>query len=662
MFNVSKIINTSIVKGSRSFNFSTINNYDKIYKDSITQGTRETFWENEAKDISWFENWKTTLDTSNPPFYKWFKGGKINMSYNCLDRHILSNNGDNRALIWESAYLNQTKYFTYKETLIEVTRICKVLIDKGLKKGDRVLIYMPMIPEAVFSMLACSRLGIIHSVVFGGFAADELAERIRNAKPKMIITTSAGIEPKKKIPYMPIIYNALSQLNNPDIPILLVQREDVYLENHLNKNTIIYQEVLSGMNKEGYDIKPEIMNSNDPLYVLYTSGTTGTPKGIVREIGGTCVALNFAMKTIMGINKGDVYFALSDIGWVVGHSFIVYGPLIRGATSICYEGKPIGTPNCGKIWQIIEKHKVKSLFASPTALRAIKKEDPDCEVLKTHTMSSVKMFQIAGEKCDAATIKWLQNGVRKDILLNDNWWQTETGWPMSSNNYTIHQFPVKPGSVCKPVPGYDIRLLSEEHDEITTPGTLGNIYVKLPMPPSFMTTLWENDQAFIDKYITKDGQFYITGDAGYFDEDGYLFVQTRVDDIMNVAGHRLSTGRMEEILTRIPEIVESAVVGINDDVKGELPFAFIVLKANNGRGVKEIIENAKQEIVDHIGAISRLKDVIVCQRLPKTRSGKILRNVLRKMVNKEEFKIPPTIEDVAVLDEIKEELIKNKSI
>jgi propionyl-CoA synthetase len=657
-----KLKDINKLKRQKLFNFSTIDKFNKLYKDSITPGSRERFWEEEAKDIDWFETWKTTLDSSSPPFYRWFKDGKINMSYNCLDRHINSNDGDNNAIIWESAYLNKTKSFTYKQTLIEVTKICKILIDKGLKKGDRLIIYMPMIPEALFSMLACSRLGLIHSVVFGGFAADELAERIRNAKPKMIITASAGIEPKKTIPYIPIINHALNNLNNPGIPILLVQREDVLLENNFNKHTIIYQDEVAKMDKDGYEIKPEVMNSNDPLYVIYTSGTTGTPKGIVRDIGGTCVALNFAMKTIMGINKKDVYFALSDIGWVVGHSFIAYGPLIRGATSICYEGKPIGTPSCGKIWEIIEKHNVKSLFSSPTALRAIKKEDPDCTILKTHPMPSVKMFQIAGEKCDSATIEWLQKGIRKEILLNDNWWQTETGWPMSSNNYRIHQFPVKPGSVCKPVFGYDIKIVSEEdHEEITQPNVLGNIYVKLPLPPSFMLTLWQNDKSFIDKYITPDGKYYITGDAGCFDEDGYLFVQSRVDDIMNVAGHRLSAGRMEEVLTGIPEIVEAAVVGINDEIKGELPFAFVVLK-NGDTDLKTILENAKSEIVEHIGAISRLKEVIVCNRLPKTRSGKILRNVLRKIINKEAYKVPPTIEDVTVLDEIREVLKKGNII
>jgi propionyl-CoA synthetase len=650
---ISKLKNINKLRKQKLFNFSTIDKFNKLYKNSITPSLREKFWEDEAKDIDWFEPWNSTLDTSNPPFYRWFKGGKINMSYNCLDRHINTNDGDNNAIIWESAYLNKTKYFTYKQTLIEVTKICKILIDKGLKKEDRVIIYMSMIPEAAFSMLACSRLGLIHSVVFGGFAADELAERIRNAKPKMIITASASFEPKKTIPYIPIINQAFNRLNNPDIPILLVQREDVLLENKVDKNIIIYQEELVKMNKNGYDIRPEVLDSNDILYILYTSGTTGTPKGIVRDIGGTCVALNFSMKTLLGVNKKDVYFALSDMGWVVGHSFILYGPLLRGATTVCFEGKSVGTPNCGKIWEVIEKHNVKSFFSSPTALRAIKKEDPDCAVMKTHPMPSLKMILIGGEKCDPATIKWLQQGLRKDILISDHWWQTETGWPMSSNNYCIHQFPVKPGSVCKPVFGYDIKIFSEgSEEEITQPNELGNIYVKLPLPPSFMLTLWQNDQSFIDKYITPDGKYYITGDTGFFDEEGYLYVQSRADDVIKIAGHRLSAARIEEVLTTVPEIVEAAVVGINDEVKGELPFAFIVLKDGVCVTHDVIVDKAKSEIIKQIGAISKLQKAVICSRLPKTRSGKIMRNILRKIVNNEVFKVPPTIEDAIVLDEI----------
>lgn len=628
--------------------------YDKICKDSITPGLREKFWDKESQEINWFRKHDHVLDGSNAPFYKWFKGGKINMTYNCIDRHILDGYGSNTALIWESAYLNMTKKFTYSEMQIEISKICKILIEKGLKPGDTAIIYMPMIPEAIFSFLACARLGVIHSVVFGGFAAEELADRIKNAEPKIIITASVGIEPKKQIPYYPIVRHSLEILNNPDIPILIVQR-DSHIEKDIKNNTIIYNEEITKMDKTGYDIKPAEMESNDPLYILYTSGTTGTPKGIVRDIGGTCVALNYAMKMVMNINRGDVYFATSDIGWVVGHSFIVYGPLIRGATTICYEGKPIGTPHCGKFWEMVDNYKVKSIFTSPTALRAIKKEDSDLHKFNSYSLDSLESIHIAGERCDPDTINWVEKGVQHKKLINDNWWQTETGWQICSNN-TLEPFPVLPGSAGKPIPGYDVRIYHQEDgQEITQPITLGNIHIKLPMPPSFMSTLWKNDKAFVEKYITKDNQYYITGDAGYFDENGFLHILTRVDDIINVAGHRLSTGRIEEVLCRVDDIVEAAVVGRYDEIKGETPFAFIVCK-NSVNDYDLTKKKANEQIVEHIGAISKLGGVIVCHRLPKTRSGKILRGVLKKIINYEPYKVPPTIEDITALEEVIEEL------
>ena len=435
---------------------------------------------------------------------------------------------------------------------------------------------------------------------------------------------------------------------------MIVQR-DSHIEKDIKKDTIIYNEEVDKMDKAGYDIKPAEMESTDPLYILYTSGTTGTPKGIVRDIGGTCVALNYAMKMVMNTNRGDVYFATSDIGWVVGHSFIVYGPLLRGATTICYEGKPIGTPHCGKFWEMVDKYRVKSLFTSPTALRAMKKEDADLHVLKSYSLKTLESIHIAGERCDPDTINWLEKGVEYKIMVNDNWWQTETGWQICSNN-TLQPFPILPGSAGKPLPGYDVRIYhQEDNEEITQPITLGNIHIKLPMPPSFMTTLWKNDKAFAEKYITKDNQFYITGDAGYFDENGYLHILTRVDDIINVAGHRLSTGRIEEVLCRVDDIVEAAVVSMNDELKGELPFAFVVCK-NNVTDYEATKKKANAQIVEHIGAISKLGGIVVCHRLPKTRSGKILRVILKKILNGEAYKVPPTIEDITVLDEVIEEL------
>jgi propionyl-CoA synthetase len=640
---------------------SSLKNYEEIYQRSIMD--REAFWKEKSKEIFWFQEGEKILDYSNPPFYRWFKDHKTNICYNCVDRHIEAGKGDSLALIAESAYSEKVYKYSYNELLSHVNKMATIIKNQGIVNGDTVIIYMPMIAEAIFAMLACCRLGVIHSVVFGGFASAELADRINDAKPKLIITASVGIEPRKKIPYYPIVLDALKL--SYKLPILLVQREEFLVQDpDPDYQTFIFNEEVKAL--EDVFVKCEEVAGDHPLYILYTSGTTGSPKGVVRDTGGTCVALNYTMKNIMDIDFKDIVASTSDIGWVVGHTFIVYGPLLRSATTIIFEGKPVGTPHCGKVWEIIEKYKVKAFYSSPTALRAIKREDSDHITMKKYDLSSLKSISMAGERCDPDTIHWLQNGIGKEKLINDQWWQTESGWPICCNNIRIHRFETVPGSAGRPLPGYDIKILNEDMEVLSEPNSMGKICISLPMPPSFMLTLWGNDQAFLDKYISKDNKYYITGDCGFFDDNGYLNIMTRLDDMIKVAGHRLSTGRMEEVLTKMDLIVEAAVVAVNDELKGELPFAFIICKSNvdinNSEIYAKIVNDAKEHIVNEIGAISRLKGCIILHRLPKTRSGKIIRSLLRNIMNNEELKIPSTIEEVAVLDEVKQELVKQKHL
>lgn len=646
-------------KTQYSFDSKTKQKYVEMYEESINPSTREKFWDKQASEIDWFEKYPTVLDSTNPPFYRWFPGGKLNVAHNCIDRHIQSGLGNQLALIWNSAYLNKERTFTYSQLLEKVSRVSAFMTEQGVKPGDTVLIYMPMIPEAVFIMLACMRIGAIHNVVFGGFAASELAVRIDHSEPKLIATASCGIEPRKLIHYFPILKEALRLSNRKDLKILNVQREDVYVEEDLSGyNVFDYNKEVS-LRKESKLVDPIPVESSQAMYLIYTSGTTGSPKGIMRDVGGTLVAQNFAIKTMMDFHKGDVIFCTSDIGWIVGHVFIVYAPLLRGGTTVMFEGKPVGTPDAGKFWEIADRYNAKTMFTSPTALRAIKKADPEYEYMGKYKMKSLESIHFAGERCDPNTFTWLEHGM-KGKYLNDNWWQTETGWPMCSNNLGVHFFHHSPGTAGRPFPGYNLKIWDEHSQKISEEREeFGLIYCELPMPPCFMFNLWKNEKKYLE-YFTPDYKYYITGDAGIIDNEGNLSIMSRVDDVINVAGHRLSTGRIEEVILHVPGVAECAVVSIHDELKSELPFAFVVFNSNvkdKAGEIKAIMET----VVREIGAISRLKGVLEVKALPKTRSAKILRGVMKNMLNGKEYKVPSTIEDASVIEEL-ENRIKESSI
>ena len=674
--------------------------YTALYKQSITPGDRETFWFNQSKEITWIKppSLENILKCDRPPFYRWFTDATLNVCYNVVDRHIKEGNGHVPSIISHCAYTNSTISYTYYELYQRVNILSKILIDNNVKKGDTVIIYMPMIPESIFAMLACTRIGAVHSVVFGGFASAELADRINDARPKMVITASVGIEPRKKIPYYPLVVEAIKMSNVKNVDILLVQRKEVQevSEEEVKKyegKTLIYNDIVDAIEKEenvltspkkprsrknstssnyedfdksAHYIRPVEMNANEPFYILYTSGTTGSPKGVVRDCGAI-VPINYTMKNVMNINKKDTVFSTGDIGWIVGHVFVVYGPLLRGATTIIMEGKPVGTPDSGKCWDIINKYKVKAFYTAPTALRAIKREDPEYATMRKYDLSSLESIHMAGERCDPETYKWIQKGVGEDKLINDQWWQTESGYPICCNNLRIYKFKSKPGSALKPQPGFNVKILDDEDNELPQ-GCLGRICIELPMPPAFMLTLNGNDEAFIKRYISKDHKYYISGDCGYFDEDGDIFIMTRIDDMIKTAGHRLSTGRMEEVILKVKDICEAAVVPIADELKGELPFAFIVVNegVKEDSRKKELCQAAKDIIVKQIGAISRLKNVVLCERLPKTKSGKIVRSLLKEVLNSnkdKQIKIGNTVENgEEIIKEIRELLITEKVI
>jgi propionyl-CoA synthetase len=618
------------------------NPYDVAHERSLKDPER--FWGEAAQAIRWTRNWSKVLDASNPPFTRWFVGGELNTCFNALDRHVEEGRADQLALIYDSPVANQIREFTYRELLDQVARAAGMLAALGVAKGDRVILYMPMVPEAAIGMLACARLGAVHSVVFGGFAANELAVRIDDARPKVILSASCGIEVNRVIPYKGLLDSAIEIAKHKPSACVILQRPQAKADLKPGRDRDWAEEMAKA--------KPAAcvpVAATDPLYILYTSGTTGQPKGVVRDNGGHCVVLKWTMKAIYDCDPGDVFWAASDVGWVVGHSYIVYAPLFHGCTSILYEGKPVGTPDAGAYWRVISAHGVKALFTAPTAFRAIKRDDPNGELLKKYDLSSFKILFLAGERTDPDTLKWAEEKTRRPVI--DHWWQTESGSPMAANCMGLHRFPVKPGSPTKAVPGWRIEVL-DESGRAVKPGTIGAICCKLPLPPGTFPTLWNADQRFKESYFTEFPGYYKTGDAGFIDEDGYISIMARTDDIINVAGHRLSTGAMEEVLASHPDVAECAVIGVADSLKGQVPLGFLVYKAGVKRAPEEVVGEVVKLVRDRIGPVAAFKTATVVVRLPKTRSGKILRGTMQKIADSEVYKTPATIDDPAILDEI----------
>lgn len=618
--------------------------YEKLYTQSLEDP--EGFWAEAAEDVHWYKKWDQVFDNSRQPFYQWFKGGVVNTCYNALDLHVANGRADQPALLYDSPVTDTIKRFTYRELLEQVARFAGVLANQGVQKGDRVIIYMPMVPEAVISMLACARIGAIHSLVFGGFAANELAIRIDDSKPKLIVSASCGIEINRVIPYKPLLDQAIEIASAKPERTIIFQRPQLEATMIIGRD-LDWSELMAGA--EPVDCVP--VTATDPLYILYTSGTTGIPKGVVRDNGGHLVALKWSMKNIYGVDGGEVYWAASDVGWIVGHSYIVYAPLFKGCTTILYEGKPVGTPDPGAFWRVISEHGVAVLFTAPTALRAIKREDPNGDYIRKYDLNLFRTLFLAGERCDPDTLLWAQKHLNVRVI--DHWWQTETGWAIGANCVGLGKFPVKPGSCAKPVPGYDVRILDEEANEVST-DQIGNIVIKLPLPPGCLPTLWNNDSGYREAYLNTFPGYYTTADAGFKDEDGYLWVMSRTDDIINVAGHRLSTGGMEEVLSFHPDVAECAVMGVADEIKGEVPFGAVVLKAGVERPDHEIIQELIQMVREKIGPIASFKTATIVKRLPKTRSGKILRGTMKKIADGVEYRMPATLDDPAILDEITE--------
>ena len=622
--------------------------YQEIYDNSINN--REEFWQNISKDIFWYKKPTKILNSSNPPFYKWFEDGVTNTCYNALDHHIDKGRGEKLAIIYDSPITGVSKKISYKDLRDKVALFAGALKKQDIKKGDRVIIYMPMIPEAIVSMLACARIGAIHSVVFGGFASNELAVRIDDAKPKAIIAGSCGIEPTGIIPYKPLLDIAIDQAEHSPKFCVIFQRDE------LRASLVVGRDYdWEDFQKASTECSCLPVLGSDPLYILYTSGTTGQPKGVVRPTAGHLVSLMWTMKNFFGADPDDVFWAASDVGWVVGHSYIVYAPLFAGNTTLLFEGKPIGTPDPGTFWRIIEEHEVKILFTAPTAFRAIKRSDPNGEFISKYDTSVLKTLFLAGERADTDTIKWASNKLGVPVI--DHWWQTETGFPMVGCPQGLNSPPVKIGTAGLAMPGYDIKVLNED-GAVAGSNILGSIVVKLPLPPGTLPTLWESDDRFKKSYLLKFPGYYDTGDSGLIDEDGFVSIMARTDDVINTAGHRLSTGAMEEVLSDHPDIAECAVIGVNDDLKGQLPLGFICLNAGVNRKPLEIINESVLLVREKIGPVASFKKAVIIERLPKTRSGKILRGTMLKIANGEKFKVPATIDDPAILDEIEKALLE----
>ena len=617
--------------------------YLKEFKESIDQPER--FWKRQAKKIHWFSSPESILSHDENDFYRWFKGGTMNTCHLALDIHVENGRGNQLALIYDSPVTDTQKTFTYRELLDKTSRFAGALKDLGVEKGDRVVIYMPMVPEAVIAMLASARLGAIHSVVFGGFASNELAIRIDDAKPKVIVSATCGIEFSTIIPYKPLLDNAIETAHHKPDHTVILDRPEAGCEMVAGRDHD-WKELM----ETAEPIKYVELEATDPLYILYTSGTTGKPKGIVRDNGGHAVALNYSMEAIYNVNPGDVYWAASDVGWVVGHSYIVYAPLIRGCTTILYEGKPVRTPDPGAFWRVMSEHNVNCFFTAPTAFRAVKKEDPEAKFKAKYDLSSLKSVFLAGERLDPPTYDWLASILHCPVI--DHWWQTETGWAICSNMLGRELKQIRIGSATVSVPGFDVRILDEAGNE-SKPGETGNIVVKLPMPPGCLPTLWNDDERYRNSYTSEFPGYYLTGDGGYKDKDGYVFVMGRTDDVINVAGHRLSTGEMEELIGAHQAVAECAVVGIADDLKGEVPAGFVVLKDGFDISVEELEPELIQSIRSNIGAIANFRQAAIVQRLPKTRSGKILRKTIRTLANEGDAAIPSTIDDPAIINEIR---------
>ncbi len=624
------------------------NLYTEAYEQSLKDP--DAFWGKIAEECHWYKKWDKVLDDSNKPFYRWFSGGELNTCYNAVDLHVENGMGENNAIIYDSPVTDTIRKITFSELKDQVSKFAGVLVSKNVKKGDRVIIYMPMIPEAAVAMLACARIGAVHSVVFGGFAANELATRINDAKPKVIVSASCGIEISRVIEYKPLLDKAIELAQFKPESCVIFQRPQAEAGLIQDRDFDWMDEMSKAAPADCVPVK-----ATDPLYILYTSGTTGEPKGVVRDNGGHLVALKWTMGAIYGVRKGDVYWAASDIGWVVGHSYIVYAPLFQGCTTILYEGKPVGTPDASAFWRVIAEHKVKTMFTAPTAFRAIKREDPKAELMQKFDLSNFKYLFLAGERTDPDTLSWAENSLNIPVI--DHWWQTETGWAIAANCVGLHQFEVKPGSPTKAVPGWDIQVLDPDGNNVG-PGEIGAIVVKLPLPPGTLPTLWEKDQIYIEKYLKTFPGYYETADAGFIDADGYVFVMARTDDIINVAGHRLSTGGMEEAIAGHPDVAECAVMGVEDQLKGQIPLGLLVLNAGVTKDHDEIIKEVIQRVREQIGPVAAFKTATVVKRLPKTRSGKVLRGTMRSIADKKEWKLPATIDDPASLDEIEESLGK----
>ena len=617
-------------------------NYPQIY--AAWRADPEGYWAEQAEAIDWYKTWDRVLDDDNPPFYRWFPGGLVNTCHNAVDRHVDAGRGDQLALIHDSPITSSVAKLTYRDLRDRVARFAGALVSLGVAKGDRVIIYMPAVPEAVVAMLACARIGAVHSVVFGGFAAKELATRIDDCTPKVIVSASCGIEPNRVVAYKPLLDEAVRLAAHEPTNVVVFQREQCVASMQAGRD-LDWAELMA--KASAVDCVP--VGANDPLYILYTSGSTGRPKGVVRDNAGHMVALKWSMSGVYGVAPGECFWAASDVGWVVGHSYIVYAPLLHGCTTILFEGKPVGTPDAGVYWRVISEHKVAALFTAPTSFRAIRREDPDGALIQDYDLSGFRTLFLAGERADPDTVQWAEQKLKKPVI--DHWWQTETAWAMAANCVGLGTLPVKYGSPTKPTPGNDIDILGPDGTPVPA-GTDGAIAVKLPLPPASLLTLWKNDEGFINAYIRKFPGYYETGDAGHFDEDGYLYIMSRTDDVINVAGHRLSTGAIEEVVATHPDVAECAVIGIKDSLKGQIPIGFLVLNAGAGIAPEDLSAAVVQEVRNKIGPVAAFKTALVVSQLPKTRSGKILRGTMRRIADREDWAMPATIEDPATLETI----------